>query len=571
MKALVLAAGFGRRLTPYTNTTPKPLFHISGRPLLDTVIRQLTAAGITSLTVNTHHLHHQIETFLADHSYDIPVTTRHEPEILGTGGAIKNLADFWDDEPFMVVNSDILFNTDLPAFISFHQESDALATLLLCDNARFNQVWVGRQNQICGIGLDHEPSSGDARAWTFSGIQIIEPQLLQLIPEKVFYSIVDAYRTALSQDQNIQAFIPKQIRWTDIGSPRRYRKAAVHSMAGEVFNRKDPDRVETYASIKLAGDGSDRCWYRLDSGKSSIIMADHGIRNAPGVREVDAFIRIGRHLFSCGLKVPRIISADPFSGLVLLQDLGDRHLQDVVRAQGLDTRAVGNLYRYIIDQLIHMATVCHSKFNPDWTYQSTRYDYDLVLEKECRYFVTAFLNNYLDMTVRFEDLLKEFHLLSQKAAECRYQGLMHRDMQSRNIMVHEDQCYIIDFQGARIGPWAYDLASLLIDPYVAMPSDNAAELYDYYVQRLTITNKIDIHRFRKDYEVCRLTRNLQILGAFGHLSRNKGKLQFEAYIPRALETLDKNLHTYEDRHQLHALCEIVQQARERLEIFNRKR
>jgi len=109
MKALVLAAGFGQRLEPYTHTTPKPLFTIAGRPILDIVIRKLSAAGITAITVNTHHLHHQIENYLAGQTYEIPVTTRFEPEILGTGGAIKNLTDFWDNEPFLVANSDIVF------------------------------------------------------------------------------------------------------------------------------------------------------------------------------------------------------------------------------------------------------------------------------------------------------------------------------------------------------------------------------------------------------------------------------------------------------------------------------
>ncbi len=120
MKALILAAGFGKRLEPYTHHTPKPLFTISNQPLLDRVIRRLSSAGISAVMVNTHHLHHQIERYLTSHSYPIPVTTRYEPEILGTGGAIKNLSDFWDDEPFMVVNSDIITDIDLKNVFDFH-------------------------------------------------------------------------------------------------------------------------------------------------------------------------------------------------------------------------------------------------------------------------------------------------------------------------------------------------------------------------------------------------------------------------------------------------------------------
>ncbi len=541
MKALILAAGFGQRLAPYTHAIPKPLFRIAKRTLLDIVIRKLTATGISAISVNTHHLHRQIETYLAGRSYDIPITTRHESEILGTGGAIKNLAEFWDHEPFMVVNSDILFDTDLSAFIHFHLENNALATLLLCDDAQFNQVRVGPQGHICGFSRDNGPASNEARVLTFTGIQIIDPQLLQFIPEKTFYSVIDAYRAAMAQGRIIQAFIPRQITWTDIGSPQRYRSAAIRSMASTAFADPKPSNHDCYETMKLAGDGSDRHWYRLTSANASYVMADHGIQTASGTQEVDAFIHIGHHLFACHAKVPRIILADSFSGLVFLQDLGDWHLQDVVRDQGLDSDTVRRLYSTFLDQLIHLGTVCGQDFNPDWTYQSAAYDYTLVFEKECQYFVAAFLNDYLRMDIQFEDLLNEFQLLAQKAAGCRYQGFMHRDMQSRNIMVYRDQCFIIDFQGARIGPLAYDLASLLIDPYVAMSPDMAAELYDYYEQRLAKSMDLDRAGFRKDYEICRLTRNLQILGAFGHLSRNKGKQEFEAYIPMALKTLSQNL------------------------------
>ena len=541
MKALVLAAGFGQRLEPYTRTTPKPLFTIATRPLLDIVIRKLSATGISAITINTHHLHQQIESYLSEQSYDIAVATRHEPEILGTGGAIKNLADFWDSEAFMVVNSDILFHTDLAAFIRFHQESDALSTLLLCDDTRFNQVWVDQQHQILGFGLENDPGFGDSRAWTFTGIQIIDPQLLQYIPEKVCYSVIDAYRTALSHNQNIQAYIPKKITWTDIGSPERYRKAAMRTMAFEVLAREDPNHSNTCETRELAGDGSDRRWYRLKTTKASIIMADHGIRTASGVREVDAFIRIGCHLLGCDVKVPRILTADPFSGLVFLQDLGDQHLQDVVHDKGLEADIVPKLYKTFINQLIHMGTVCLSGFDSGWTYQSATYDYEMVLENECRYFVTAFLNDYLNMATGMEDLLAEFQALARRASACQYQGFMHRDMQSRNIMVYQNQCYIIDFQGGRMGPLAYDLASLLIDPYVVLPADMATELYEYYVQRLANTVNLDKLKFREDYEICRLTRNLQILGAFGFLTQQKGKTDFERYIPAAIGTLKATL------------------------------
>ena len=112
MKALILAAGYGTRLRPYTEHTPKPLFTVAGRPLLDIIITNLHKAGCEAVIINTHHLHQEIEAFVTARSYGLPVTTRYEPQILGTGGAIKNVIDFWDHQPFMVINADIVADID---------------------------------------------------------------------------------------------------------------------------------------------------------------------------------------------------------------------------------------------------------------------------------------------------------------------------------------------------------------------------------------------------------------------------------------------------------------------------
>src|SRR3989339_851881 len=140
MKALILAAGFGTRLQPYTNITPKCLFPIDGRPLLDILIRNLQKAGCREIIVNTHHLAPKIETFIAGQNYRIPVLTRYESQILGTGGAIKNVSDFWDDSPFMVINSDIFTDIPLQAVYAFHLQHRYPATLVLCDDPEFNTV-----------------------------------------------------------------------------------------------------------------------------------------------------------------------------------------------------------------------------------------------------------------------------------------------------------------------------------------------------------------------------------------------------------------------------------------------
>ena len=105
---MILAAGLGTRLRPYTHTIPKALFPVAGKPLLEIAIDNLIAAGCEALVINTHHLHERIEDFIAQRSDGIKIQTSYEPTILGTGGAIQNVADFWDNQPFMVINADIV-------------------------------------------------------------------------------------------------------------------------------------------------------------------------------------------------------------------------------------------------------------------------------------------------------------------------------------------------------------------------------------------------------------------------------------------------------------------------------
>jgi len=117
-------------------------------------------------------------------------------------------------------------------------------------------------------------------------------------------------------------------------------------------------------------------------------------------------------------------------------------------------------------------------------------------------------------------------------------------MQSRNIMLKEGDCYFIDFQGGRLGPVQYDLASLLIDPYVGLASEEQDHLLDYAVERMAVRRPLDAARFRRGFSACALCRNLQILGAFGFLSMVKGKTQFSRYIPAALQGLNFRLAAY---------------------------
>jgi len=108
-------------------------------------------------------------------------------------------------------------------------------------------------------------------------------------------------------------------------------------------------------------------------------------------------------------------------------------------------------------------------------------------------------------------------------------------------MVKDNRFYFIDFQGGRLGPIQYDLASLLVDPYVELSRSVQNQLLHLSVEILSSLLNVNPNNFLVCYKYCAITRNLQILGAFAYLSRIKGKRYFEKYIPDAIKTLKHNL------------------------------
>ena len=541
MKAMILAAGFGKRLLPFSENTPKALFPIAGYPLLDISIHSLKRAGCRAIIINTHHLHHKIETFIADQNYAIPVCTRYEPKLLGTGGSIKNVADFWDNYPFMVVNGDIVTDIDLRKVFDFHLHHKYPVTLVLHDDAELNSVATDRNGFVTGFERGVNEMSVDTDLLTFTGIQVLDPEVLNLIPDNTFSSSIDAYEKLISSGEKIKTYISKESYWKDIGTPERYKKTVFDKMAPAAIMRAFPGQSNDEITCTiLKGDGSDRDWYRITSNDCSIVMADHGIRSQNTISEVDSFIAIGHHLENSGIHVPIIYLHDAFSGLVFLEDLGDTNLQDIVQNTS-DLEEIKAYYKSIIELLVKMSVFGIKDFDPSWTYQSPSYNKNLIIEKECHYFRNAFLKEYLGINAAFENLECEFEILADRALEFSVEGFMHRDFQSRNIMVKNNRFYFIDFQGGRIGPIQYDLASLLIDPYVELPYPLQDYLLDYCVENLSSIKRIDPDKFRRSYIHCAITRNLQILGAFGYLTGIKKKSYFEKYIPAAVKTLKHNL------------------------------
>jgi aminoglycoside/choline kinase family phosphotransferase/dTDP-glucose pyrophosphorylase len=538
MKAMILAAGLGTRLRPYSRHTPKPLFTINGRPLLDIIVERLQQAGCKGAIINTHYHHKQIESYVAQRAYAFPVITRHEPEILGTGGGIRNMADFWDDAPMLVINADIVCDIDLAAVYAYHQDHASPVTMVMHDRKKFNSVSVDENDWV--VGFKHgDPDGSVGRQMAFTGIHVLDRRVLDFVPASGPAHIIDAYQRMLDAGEQIQAYVSRDHYWQDIGTPQSYRKTVYDHMAPLAFEAAYGARPQGPIDChRLQGDGSDRRWYRLETESGQLIMADHGIREGLQRQEVDAYVDIGKHLWSNSAAVPHIWAYDRLAGLVFIEDLGDRNLQQVVAQQSYSQRQVQ--YKSVIDRWVALTMLGHRGFDPHWTYQTDRYDRQVILENECRYFIEAFLRDFLGWDITFDEMALEFEALAHEAMKAGPIGLMHRDLQSRNIMIKDD-IYFIDFQGARLGPLQYDLASLLIDPYVGLPHSLQEELLDYCATELERRYDIDADIFSRGYPYCAITRNLQMLGAFSHLSLVKGKSEFEAYLPGAIQILERRL------------------------------
>jgi NDP-sugar pyrophosphorylase family protein len=216
VKAMILAAGLATRLRPLSLTTPKVLMPVQNRPLLLWLVEYLNSAGAEGVIVNAHHLAEKVVRYIKNAEFPIPVEARVEKILLGTGGGVRNVLDFWDDRSLVVINGDILSSIDLQGVFETHQRSGAIATLVLKDDPRFNAVRVaddGRILSFTGEGDDH---------LAFTGIQILSSRALSTIAPEVPVSIIDCYLELISRGEKVMAHVTGDEYWRELGSLSSY-------------------------------------------------------------------------------------------------------------------------------------------------------------------------------------------------------------------------------------------------------------------------------------------------------------------------------------------------------------
>ena len=212
----------GTRLLPLTHRLPKALLPVLNRPLLGLLLDQLEAAGCSRVAVNTHHLAARVQRFLAQHAPPkMEVRVSHEPEILGTGGGLREMGKILGNGPFLAINSDVITDLDLENIYSSHDEG-AVTTLVVHDHPPYNNVWVD-EGRVVTIGA--APPDGAGRPLSYTGVQVVSPEIFRYIPASGPYDLVAAWRQALAAGERLAALVVTGHYWQDLGTPENYLAA----------------------------------------------------------------------------------------------------------------------------------------------------------------------------------------------------------------------------------------------------------------------------------------------------------------------------------------------------------
>ena len=293
--------------------------------------------------------------------------------------------------------------------------------------------------------------------------------------------------------------------------------------------------------VPLTGDASGRRYFRvLLRHQPSQVLAVH-----PSTIDFETlpFVNVARLLAEMPLPVPRIISHSNEFGIIALQDLGDVTLQAHLGAASPVQHAA--LYREAVSFIETLQRRGEELASHEYVPFGIAFDVEK-LTWELQFFTKHFLEAYrgavLTDSAR-EALAEEYAVIAEElASEPRV--LCHRDYHSRNLMLHEGQLYIIDFQDARLGPDTYDLVSLLRDSYVDFAEQQVEGLIAFFLALRGLGTDHHHLEFRRRFDLMALQRNLKALGTFGFQTTARANTVYIQYMPRTLNYVRANLSKY---------------------------
>ncbi len=601
VNVFILAAGLGERLRPITDYIPKPLLPVAGKPVLQLILERVSLLSIKRIGINLHHKKSVLETWLSSPALRDRITLFTEQEILGTGGALKNAESFLADGTFLVHNADILSDISLDGMIEAHRVSGNLATLAVHDFPKYNNVSVDAEGLLTAVG-SHVIEGRSAKKMAFTGIAVYDPEFLRVLPAGSS-SVVGAWIAAARLGHKIGTFDVSGCHWSDIGTPAAYASAVVDKLRSEgetVFIHPSAEGcrnadIDGYVSIEegcviaegaglrncivlpgtrlasnlrhencivgpdfevalkekevlpatedahmvlIGSGGSDRRYYRVREEGDSFVLVKYG----PDDRDFHRHFSYTSFLSRQGIPVPVLLKVDEDLRETVFEDLGDLSLYSWLKCSRPEEE-VEAVYKKVIDIAVMVHTRVTRHVSECFPLAERLFDYEH-LRWETAYFMENFVSGIRKMrTDRTSRIEEEFHRLALQV-DSFPKTVMHRDLQSQNIMIKKGMPRLIDYQGARIGPPAYDVASLLWDPYHRLDDSMRAGLIDYYIETMRVNggDYPNEGNFRDMLLPCRLQRHMQALGAYGFLSTSKGKTYFLKHIGEGLRLLKEDAY-----------------------------
>jgi aminoglycoside/choline kinase family phosphotransferase len=283
--------------------------------------------------------------------------------------------------------------------------------------------------------------------------------------------------------------------------------------------------------------GSGRRYYRSrESGGTVIRMVC-----LPDEPDYDRHMVYSRFFARHGVPVPKLLRFDPTTKRAEFEDLGDLSLYNYLRFPR-PADDIEGIYRRVLSSLISLHVDASRHIEECELLASRLFDYDY-FRWETRYFLERFVEGLCGQRPASRDAVEhDFDRLARQA-DALPKTVIHRDLQAQNIMITHGVPRFIDYQGARMAPPAYDVASVLWDPYYRLDDAMRERLLAHYIDLRTqrAGGDFSAQSFLDSLAICRLQRHMQALGAYGFLSTERGKHYFRKHIPEGLRLLKQDV------------------------------
>jgi len=221
--AFILGAGLGTRLRPLTDDCPKPLLPLGGRPIITYAMDHLISVGVDRFIVNTHHRPEVYREKFPDAMWrGVPISFRHEPVLLDTGGGLKNIEDLLSgDEAILCYNGDVVADFPLEGLVAAHEEAHPEATLVLRSEGALLNVNIDREGTV--VDLRHTFGKAGKKSCQFTGIYAVETSILRFLKQGAIESIIPLFLGRIEERPgSVRGIVIDEGQWHDIGSPDAY-------------------------------------------------------------------------------------------------------------------------------------------------------------------------------------------------------------------------------------------------------------------------------------------------------------------------------------------------------------